>query len=85
MHIIRLAEKIEKANEIMKVKEDATILVKQCELYLKEKNEAVNCAKNFKESYEKRISDMQKEIDLKNTELESCHQQINMDKDNIKT
>ena len=84
LYFFRLAKKIEKANEIMKVKQDTAVLKEQCELYLKEKEEAINSAKNLEESYEKKISDMQKEIDFKDSELESCHQQINSDKENIR-
>ena len=65
--------------------EDTAILKDQCELYLKEKNEAINSAKNLEESYEKKISDLQGEIDFKNEELNSCHQQINLDKDEVKS
>ena len=68
----------------MNVKQDTAVLKEQCELYLKEKNEAINSAKNFEESYEKKISDMQEEINFKDGELDSCHQQINMDKENIR-
>ena len=44
----------------------------------------VNSAKNLEESYEKKISDMQEEINFNDGELDSCHQQINMDKENIR-
>ena len=54
--------------------EDTAVLKEQCELYLKEKNEAINSAKNIEESYEKKISDLQGKINFKNNELDSCHQ-----------
>ena len=84
LYFFRLAEKIEKANEITKVKKDTAVLKEQCELYLKEKEEAITSAKNLEESFEKRISDLQDEIKLKDNELDACHQQINADKENIR-
>ena len=68
----------------MKVKKDTAVLKEQCELYLKEKEEAITSAKNLKESFEKKISDLQDEIKLKDDELDACHQQINADKENIR-
>ena len=44
------ADKIDKAKEILKVKEDVDVLMSQCETYLKEKEEAVQAAKNLEES-----------------------------------
>ena len=68
----------------MKVKQDTAVLKEQCGLYLKEKEEAINSAKNLEDSYKKKISDLQEEINFKDGELDSCHQQINMDKENIR-
>ena len=45
------ADKIDKAKEILKVKEDVDILMSQCETYLKEKEEAVKATKNLEEFY----------------------------------
>ena len=73
-YFLRLAEKIEKANEIMKVKKDTAVLQEQCALYLKEKDEAITSAKNLEKSFEKKISDLQDEIKLKDDELDACHQ-----------
>ena len=44
----------------------------------------INSAKNLEESYEKKISDMQKEIDFKDNELDLRQQQIDLDKENIR-
>ena len=68
----------------MKVNKDTAVLKEQCELYFKEKEEAITSAKNLEESFEKRISDLQDEIKLKDNELDTCHQQISVDKENIR-
>ena len=68
----------------MKVKKDTAVLQEQCALYLKEKEETITSAKNLEKSFEKKISDLQDEIKLKDDELDACHQQINADKENIK-
>ena len=68
----------------MKVKEDVDILMRQCETYLKEKEEAVQATKNLEESYGQKISELQEELHLKDKQLESCQDQISKDKDNLK-
>ena len=42
----------------MKVKEDTAVLMSQCETYLKEKEEAMQPAKNLEESYGQKISEL---------------------------
>ena len=79
------ADKIDKAKEILKVKEDVDILMSQCETYLKEKEEAVQATKNLEESYGQKISELQEELHLKDKQLESCQDQIAKDKDKQKT
>ena len=84
MKLLIFADKIDKAKEIMKVKEDVDVLMSQCETYLKEKEEAVQATKNLKESYGQKISELQEELHLKDKQLESCQDQITKDKDNLK-
>ena len=79
------ADKIEKSKEILKVKEDIVVLSDQCKLYLKEKEEAVQAAKNLEESYGQQISNLQEEINLKDKQLESCQDQMSKDKDDLKS
>ena len=76
--------KIDKAKEILKVKEDVDVLMSQCETYLKEKEEAMQATKNLEESYGQKISELQEELHLKDKQLESCQDQITKDKDNLK-
>ena len=77
-------DKIDKAKDILKVKEDVDVLMSQCETYLKEKEEAVQATKNLEESYGQKISELQEELRLKDKQLESCQDQISKDKDNLK-
>ena len=84
MKLLFFADKIDKAKEILKVKEDVEYLVSQCETYLKEKEEVVQASKNLEESYGKKIFELQEELHLKDKQLESCQDQIAKDKDNLK-
>ena len=81
--VIFFAEKIEKSKEILNVKEDLVVLTDQCKLYLEEKEQAVQAAKNLEESYGQKISDLQEELSLKDKQLESCQDQITKGKDNL--
>ena len=78
------ADKIDKAKEILKVKENMDVLMSQCETYLKEKEESVQASKNLEESYGQKIFELQEELTLKDKQLESCQDQITKDKENLK-
>ena len=84
MLLSAFVDKIDKAKEIMKVKEETAVLVAQCETYLQEKSEVVQAAKNLEESYDLKIAEMQKELEWKDKELKNRQTQIGIDQEDIK-
>ena len=82
------AEKIVKANEILKVREDVATLKSEIEVLQKEREENLKLheqtIKSYQESSDKEIKDLKSEISEKDLMLENWQDQQNKDEETIK-